>query len=488
MKTRWASGLGSGLLVRFKNLSMEKLFLLVFLFFGIIFVAIIPPGWNTDETSHTYRIYQLSEGNLLSEQVVTPRTGLKAYGGEVPAGLVRLYDKTGANEPGSVGNPNRKIERDLYKNKTDLLKLKKDGQRTSINFSGAALYSPVSYLIYLPVFWLGDLLSMPFFWIVMLSRVVGLILTGAAFFWAIKLIPVGKWILFATGLIPTVVAQAATVGADAPQMALCVLFIALVARLLFTSKKPGWLHYGTFAILGAALVLIKFAYAPILLLLLAVPFIKRGFRDRRNILLSLLVIVIAIVPGLIWAQLVSYIDINSNPQANFAAQKAFILNEPLTYLNTLYHTFFTNTPMPPLNNILGSFIWDSAYLPAIYAYLGSAAVVLSLFVKSLREKSSTLIPKQNYRLWRGSLIVTSFATVILIATALYVYSTPLRQSYIFSIQSRYFIPLLPMILLVFYGNFAKNHRVVKGSIVVLNCIALLGAVLTIYARLYQTLT
>lgn len=470
-----------------KTKPIEALFLFIFLTFGIIYTVIIPPGWNTDESNHTYRISQLSVGNILSEKTIDPQTGLRAYGGDVPTGLLKLYERTGALEPGAPPNPEKKIDKHLYANRPDIIHIKDDGQRKPINFSGAALYSPISYAVYIPVFWLGKLFSLPFFWVIILSRLVGLLLTGLAFFFAIKYTPVGKWIFFAVGLIPTVVVQAATVGADAPQLAITVLFIAYIARRMFDSENPRLVQYGILAILGALLVLIKIAYAPIILLLLALPLIKKEYRNRKNIILTALTFIIAITPGLIWASLVSYIDINSNPKADFAAQKSFILSHPLTYLRTLYYTFFTITPMPPLVNMFGSFVWDSVALPAFYAYVASAALLSSLFVKSKREINLSPVFKQYYRLWRGTLLVVSLIMGVFIATALYIYSTPLRQSYIFSIQSRYFIPLLPLIMLAFYGTSVKNQRPVKIGIVIMSCLALIGATLAIYFRLYQTL-
>ena len=471
-------------IARLRKMRLETLFLIIFLAFGVMFIAIVPPGWNTDETNHVYRIEQLAHGDLRSEKVVAPQSGLKAYGGLEPTNLVGLFDQTGAGKPGTVGNPDYKIPTNLYKTHPDITRLKDDGRRTVIDFSGAALYSPVAYAIYIPIFWLGKLLSLSFFWTIIISRLVGLILTGLAFFLAIKYMPMGKWIFFAVGLLPTIVAQAATVGADAPQLIASVLFITYSTRKLFEARKPELLDYGIFTILGAALLLVKFVYAPLLILLLAAPLIKNEYRNRKNVVLIGLTTIVAIIPGLIWMHLVSYIDINSNPQANFAAQKTFVLSHPLTYIRTMYYTFFTNA-QAPLSNIFGSFVWGSVSLPAIYSYLASGAIFGSLFVRGKHEVSPSTLSKQSYRVWRITLLAVSLITGILIATALYVYSTTLHQSSIVGIQSQYFIPLLPIILLVLYGNTVKNQRAVKTGVVVLSCLALIGAVLAIHFRLYE---
>ncbi len=465
------------------KLTLEKKFISIFLVFGVLFTFLIPPGWNTDEPNHTYRIYQLASGNLFSERTTDPQTGLRAYGGEVPRGLIELYERTGAFEPGAVGNKDKKVySQSSYAEAT---RVKPDGQKTDINFSGAALYSPVSYALYMPFAILGSLFSLPFFWVIIICRLAGVILMATAFYFAIKNMPFGKWIFVAVGLLPVTIVQAATVGADGPQLAACIVFITIIANVIFVQKKVKLTHYAALSILGLTMVLIKFTYAPILLLTLLIPFLRKECRNRRNTILSLATIALAIVPGIIWTRLVAYVDINSNPLANFGQQQHFILSHPVTYVETMLRTFFTNEQMP-LSNVFGSFIWDSVPLPAIFTYSATIVVVLALFVTNSREISMVnQLNAYRYKYWRIALILISLVTALLIATALYIYSTTLRQTSIISIQSRYFLPVLPLLMLALYGNALKSQRLPKAAILVLSCIVLLGAVLCIYLRLYR---
>ncbi len=467
-----------------KWLRLEGLFAVIFLVFGALFIIMTPPGWNTDEYDHSFRAYQLSTGNLLSEQVVTPGTGLKAYGGSVPTNLLKLYDETGAALPGAPGDVTTKVDT-IYKDHPDVLTLKDDGSRSEINFSGAALYSPVAYITSIPAFWLGKLLSLPFFTIIIIARILGMLLAGLFFYLAIKYIPIGKWIVFAVALLPGVVVQAASLGTDALQAGLVFLFLALVLRLVYSPREPRVRNYAVLAGLGIALTLVKMVYAPIVLLVLALPFLKKEYRTRRHIILGLATIVVAIIPGLIWMHMVGYIDINSNPQANIHLQESYILQHPLVYLKTLYYTLFTNQ-QAALGGIFGNFVWESAPLPAFYTYLASGAIIVSLFVKSKRETIRSVAMNMSNHL-RITLAVVSAIIVALVSTALYVYSTTLHQSSVVGLQARYFIPVLPVLLLIFYGNVLKNQKLAKVGIVLLLVVVLIGALLTVYQRLYQTL-
>jgi hypothetical protein len=56
----------------------ERLYLVLALFFGFLFVVITPPLTNADEVNHFMRAYQLSSGHVLAPMV-------KGYaGGNIP--------------------------------------------------------------------------------------------------------------------------------------------------------------------------------------------------------------------------------------------------------------------------------------------------------------------------------------------------------------------------------------------------------------------
>ncbi|HMI09803.1 MAG TPA: DUF2142 domain-containing protein [Candidatus Saccharimonadales bacterium] len=468
-----------------KTGKLETLFLIIFLVFGIITVFLIPPGWNTDEPDHTYRIYQLSKGNLFSEPVLSP-AGNKAYGGEVASGLVNLYKDAGVRDAGASAADKTKKANGLYDAHPNILKYKDDGSKTSINFSGAALYSPVTYALYIPIFKVGTMLHSPFLVILIIARLVGLLAVGLAFFLAIRHIKAGKWIIFVIGLLPVTVIQAASVGADGPLLGVAVLFLMYITNIVYSSKQPTTRNYVILAFLGMLLTFVKLAYAPLTLLILVIPFIKKTPISKRVVITALAATLIAIIPNLIWTTMVSYVDTNSNLQSNFPMQKSFILHEPILYIKTLYYTFFTNE-QAPLDALFGNAVWNSVPLPAFFSYLAMTAVVLSVGVKNSREDVMRSMKSRGPIIWKLALLVASSITILIISTALYIYSSTLYQSSIIGLQARYFIPLLPVILLACVGNYFKNQKNVKIIIVCLSVIILLGATFALYHRLYQTL-
>lgn len=471
--------------IRLRSFKLETIFLVIFLPFGLLFVAMIPPGWNTDEPDHTYRIYQLSRGNLLSEPVISP-FGNHAFGGEVPAGLVNLYKDAGVRDAGASAVDKTKKANDLVESHPDITKYKSNGEKTNINFSGAALYSPVTYAFYIPVFWIGKLFSLSFFSILIIARIVGLLAVGLTIYFAIKYIKVGKWIVFFVGLLPTTIIQAASVGADGVLIGAALAFTAYWVNCVFNKSGIGLRHYLVLGLIGAILALMKLAYAPMLLLILVLPFVVRARVTKKSIITALIVTILALVPALVWTLMVSYIDTNSNLQANFPLQKEFILEHPLTYLKTLYYTFLT--PMQtPLEGMYGTAIWGSVSLPAAFTFIASAIAVLTTTVKDPRELSLSRLSARSRTIWRVSLLATVAVTTTVIATALYIYSSTLHQSSIIGLQARYFVPLLPLILLGIYGNFIKNQKIVKVAIILTSTFLLIGMALIVYQRLYQVI-
>lgn len=470
---------------KIQSVRLENLFISLFIVFGLFFVFMIPPGWNTDEPDHTYRISQLASGDLFSEKVVSPY-GDKAYGGNVSTNLIKLYTESGVRDAGANAINTGQRVNTLYKDHPRILTYKDDGTKAPINFSGAALYSPLSYLLYLPVFIIGNITGMTFYAIIIISRIIGVLAVGFSFFYAIKRIAVGKWIVFAIGLLPVVIVQAATVGADAPSFALSILFVTFIVNAVFAKDRPTLKTYGILTVLGIALGLIKIGYAPMVVLVLSVPIVRGLWRDKKQLITAVLAVIASFIPALIWTKKVSYIDTNSNLQANFHLQEHFILHHPIIFTKTLYYTFFTNQ-QSPFANIFGDPVWASAHLPMVFSFLALTSIVMSLFVGDKLAKHFRPFSTKSLWIWRFVMIAIPVFTAIFIATILYIYSTTTYQSSISGIQARYFVPLLPFILIPLYGNFVKNQRVPKTAIICISVIVLVGMVLTVYHRLYQVL-
>lgn len=464
---------------------IENLFLVIFLLFGFLFVFIIPPGWNTDEPDHTYRIAQLASADLLSEPVTSPY-GNRAFGGQVPQSLVGFYTELGVRDAGANAiNTGQRIN-DLYVTHPQIKGFEYSGKTTAINFSGAALYSPVTYAPYLPSFIIGKQFSISLYHTILIARICGLLFVAAILYISIKKILFGKWIIFAVGLLPIVLVQATTIGADGPAIAVAILFLTVFVNTIFKRKKVTIRQYLLLMAIGIILALIKIGYTPLVGLIFFIPFITNDYKSIRNVGIATGATVFAVLPAFLWSRAVSYIDTNSNLQANFPLQESFILHQPLIYIKTLFYTFFSDV-QSPMHNLFGTSVWASASLPDILAYLAVAILVVSALVTSSRDIHVEHFFKKFPLFWRIGLLVLSVFTAIFISTILYIYSSSLKQSSISGIQARYFIPLIPFVLIALYGNTLRRQKGPKWFIVISSIVMLLGMLFVVYHRLYQNL-
>jgi len=397
---------------------IENLFLCIFLIFGFLFVFMIPPGWNTDEPDHTYRIAQLTNANLLSEPVTSPY-GNRAFGGYVPQSFVGFYTELGVRDAGANAINTGQRVNDLYETHPQIKSFKYSGNATAINFSGAALYSPVTYAPYLPSFVIGKHFALSIYHTILIARICGLLFVAGLLYFSIKKIVFGKWIIFAIGLLPIVVIQATTIGADGPAIAVSVLFLTMFINTIFATKKIKVRQYVILAVIGIVLALIKIGYTPLVGLILLIPFITNGYKSVKNVALAFGATIIAVLPAFLWSRAVSYIDTNSNLQANFPQQESFIIHQPLIYIKTLFYTFFSDV-QSPMQNLFGTSIWASASLPDILAYLAVAILIVSALITSRRDIAVEKFFKKLPLLWRIAVLVISLFTAVFISTILYI--------------------------------------------------------------------
>ena len=54
------------------NIKLEKLFLMIAIPLGILYIILILPNFKPDEDQHAWRAYDVSQGNLISGEISYP--------------------------------------------------------------------------------------------------------------------------------------------------------------------------------------------------------------------------------------------------------------------------------------------------------------------------------------------------------------------------------------------------------------------------------
>lgn len=89
------------------------------------------------------------------------------------------------------------------------------------------------------------------------------------------------------------------------------------------------------------------------------------------------------------------------------------------------------------------------------------------------------------RCWSVAALGIFFCTLLLVSYSLYVYFTPYMSPTVKGVQGRYFLPVLPLLLLPFVLRWAEQGIAeLKGWVLGLSTISLLAMCVTVYAWVY----
>lgn len=456
---------------------IEYIFFITFCLFGLAVVFITPAGQNTDEPSHVYRVWQLANFNLKSD--IQVKNNITSIGGDMPTNLVNLFLDSGG--PQSL-NPTFKFN---SIDRASLLKLKNTPNKTFVAFAGAAQYSPVAYLPYFPATFAGIIFHLPFLITLYLMRISSLIFVVILIFLAIRFIPFGKWAIFTIALLPSTLTQAASVTADSMAIATGLLAIALTLKFVFDKSKPSILNTVLITSLFVVLALTKVNYTPLAFLPLLAIVYNQHYKSLRGVLAASIPPLFSIVCALVWMHMTSYANTVGYILANPSVQEHFILHNPFQYLKVLFYTLFTNQAQTEIyTSFFGNFSWLTAPLAPLFMIVATINLTLSSFLTTPRERNYLALVQRPY-VFRLTAFLLFGVSVVGIATALYLYSSPVRYPTVTGIQGRYFLPIIPLVLVALYGNAVKNQQVIKYTLISLVLVTLMSTVFTLYFRYYH---
>ncbi len=460
-------------------LIIENIFATIFLVGGVVFIIITPPGQNPDESAHFERAVQLANFNLFPESKTT--NGQQLTGGQIPASVNRFFSDYDISYKFDTSH---KFNRT---NSADAQSLPLNTTEEFVDFRGSATYSPLGYVSIIPSIWVGKLLNLSLFSTFYLARIFSLLTVLVLLYLSIKIIPIGKWMLFCVDLLPSTIAQSAAVSADGITIGMSILFISYVLHLAIQQKQLTWIRLFILALLIAVLGLVKIAYLPLVALLLLVPLFHKRTRNWRSIVTLVVIIILSALPAIFWLHATSNVNSAYSVLFDVNRQESFILHQPLSYLHILYDNFFTETnpAITPVVwvGVFGNFGYLTAPLPTFAVYITLFCMTCSLFLISPREHRWNY-GLQTSRMYRTMIFGTLIVSCALIATALYLYSSPVRSTLVEGIQGRYFIPVIPLLLLAFYGNSLRHQKIIKVWLPIIYSLIITIGLMTAYHRYY----
>lgn len=421
-----------------KKMNIEKKFLLLSIPFGLAFVFLQPPNFKPDEPHHLFRTIDIANGQLMPlkddnhlSKIFVPRVAIELNG---------LY----------INNLSKVDE---------YLDLKADYSDTCLVSSTAASYSPVSYIFSTSGILIGKMLSLSWIWTFVLARLFNFIVYLIVGFYAIKIMPFCKLLVFTLLLNPMVLHQATAISGDVLLNSISIIYLAYLLHLKYKKISITSTNIILLFLMLVTIILIKIAYLPLVLLLylLKKNIYKYFLKNKKGIyvfIISTLIFVLAIV---IHEKNNYYIneEIFINPLVDSTFQISNIIKNPLNYIVVLFNTFMEYSEFY-MTSFAGKYLaWVDIANNSIVSFLYLCLLFFSPFIS--QAKVNIKLDKID----KIIMMIAFAATVAFMFTGIYIIWNSVGNSVINGIQGRYFIPIIMLLIIPLYNN--KNVLIFKNS-------------------------
>lgn len=323
------------------------------------------------------------------------------------------------------------------------------------------------------------LLNLGPYYLLYLGRLCNLLVFVAAAWWAYRITPIGKNVLATVSLLPMTLHLAASYSYDAGILALAFLDTALILRAI---RREGPIRLPELLSVGVTSCLLapcKVVYYPLVLLVVFIP--GRRFASRRHEVLikaSFIVLPLVVLLGL---RLENLVDISGmtdtsdvvgpvrGDEAGLHYTLGDVLSNPVKFI-LMYLRTFDVMGTNYLFNIVGTALaclQQNIVAPYFYGVALMAILLLSSF-KSIDDGECMGIP------FRMCSVAVFIVCVLAVMASMLLDWTSVTDTVINGVQGRYFLPLLPLLLVALRTSKvtigADTSMMLMGSISAINMI------------------
>lgn len=431
-----------------------KAFFWIALIAGILIVLLSPPLTAPDEQAHFTCVWPIAHGQPLARPDETGRlyrtlpVEWMSYLEEYPNRLL------------GVDNTQKFTFEDF---KYGLLQRQASLPTEEVYVAGVSMGYLFSAVGMKCAAFLGTKVGIPYLNSILAQILVGrfcnLLFYIAVIFFAICRAPHFKRTMLLLGCMPMSLYLGGSLNYDAILIPVMLYFVSLVLSLCQRPEKP--LSGGDIlrvCLCAFMLTGIKYAYAPLLLLLLAIPRTKYG--SGKRLCQCVFAAVFSGLLGFLPTYLQSSLGIAMTPTANMAAtaaaEQAEFLRTHLTFIPRLALNTVKARGGSWVMSFWGCLGWLDVHIPKYLSIPG----ILILFLSGLQE--SFTYEGWAGRRWKNLLPLVGSAIIVAgIALTMYIEHTtlfhPVGNPIIEGIQGRYFIPLFLPVILGLSNRCLKNR-------------------------------
>lgn len=418
----------------------ENYFLVLGIVWGMLFMLFFPPNTTPDERAHEATAYAKAN-TILGKEALDSQGNVIVR--KTDAAILDVND----------------ISLDTYKYIYDALKDTTDEDR--ISFARGPLNVPIMahfpQTIGVAVGWLIHANGMVTLYIGKLFAVLFYLICC---YFAIKWIPWGKMVLMVISLFPMSLELAGSFSYDCTVNAISFLFTAYVMKLIYEKKGADWKDYIFLAVLAAWMAPCKVIYVFICALVFAVPKSESmRISSRKNIVGKALVFMVGVLSVLL--QRFSAISSMFTAEQGATVAKVgtdgftlgYIISHPRQSIGMVFNSLFVLDEALVGTTIGRTLGWLQVHVSWIVVF--GFILLLCIAVISDYNNRECMSKKMKWLV-----LCVCFIVISAVAMSMWLDATPFDCTYIEGIQGRYFLPILPILML----TLKNNTIVVKKNI------------------------
>ncbi|MFV0465935.1 MAG: DUF2142 domain-containing protein [Lachnospiraceae bacterium] len=315
---------------------------------------------------------------------------------------------------------------------------------------------------------LARLLGLNGILVFLMGRLCAILFYLFTMYWFIRLMPFGKAAAFIIAILPMTIQQCTSYSYDSFVIEIAFLYLALLLTLIYKGKAiriPQILLYAFFMVILA--ITKGGTYMPLALLTMlipasCIPALRKNApaaSTRRKWGFVGLMAMISIISFIIGT--LGYVLYVAAPTAEQAAGAylqgesygaAGLLASPFTYISLSVRTIFLEGDTF-LEGMLGMQLgWLNLDVTRLVIYSLFILMILAVLITESDKENTAVLVKISHKIFY---IFVIFCSMTMVFTSMFMSWTPKLSTTIAGIQGRYFLPLLPIFLLLF-----RNKNVV----------------------------
>ncbi len=334
---------------------------------------------------------------------------------------------------------------------------------------------------------IGRLLGLNGLLVICLGRICSILFYLFMMYWFIRLMPCGKAAAFIMAILPMTIQQCCSYSYDSVVIEVAFLYLAVLFGLLYREEPIQKRQIILYVIFMIILSVSKGGtYMPLCLLTMLIPVSRFKDRKQKWIFVGSMA---AVAVAAFLSNTLSYVLYVASPTAEQAADaylagEAYglsgLLADPMNFICLLTRTLFLSGD-GFLETMLGMQLsWLDVFVSRIVIYGMLLLMVLSVSqIEDGRERTqfAVTIGHKIFYLIAGAL------SAGMVFVSMFMSWTPKNSTAIAGVQGRYFLPLLPILLLLFNSrNIVQKKDMSRKYMyiaVCLQCVAIYGILMSL---------